>query len=105
MENRIIIYMHIEEGGDVETKITATELAKNLSDILNRIRYRGERFVVERNGEAVAALLPASPPRGITVAELFDRLRTIGWPDEGFADDLEAIQAEQPKAELPEWPS
>lgn len=89
----------------METKITASNLAKNLSDVLNRIRYRGERFVVERNGEPLAALLPATAPRGISVAELFERLRTIGWPDEGFADDLEAIQTAQPKVELSEWPS
>jgi antitoxin (DNA-binding transcriptional repressor) of toxin-antitoxin stability system len=89
----------------VETAITATELAKNLSDILNRIRYRGERFVVQRNGEPVASLGPVGAARGFTVAEFLELLRRIDWPDEGFADDLEAIQASQPKAKFPEWPS
>ena len=89
----------------METKITATELAKNLSDVLSRIRYRGERFVVERNGEPVASLLPVTAPRGVTVAGPFERLRTIGRPDGKFSDDLEAIQAAQGKVELPEWPS
>jgi antitoxin (DNA-binding transcriptional repressor) of toxin-antitoxin stability system len=88
----------------METKITATELAKNLSDILNRIRYRGERFVVERNGEPVASLAPISAPPGITVQEFLDRLGHLELPGDGFADDLEAIQAAQPKAEFPEWP-
>jgi antitoxin (DNA-binding transcriptional repressor) of toxin-antitoxin stability system len=89
----------------METKTTATDLAKNLSDVLNRIRYRGERFLVERNNEPVAALLPVTAARGITVAELFERLRTISLPDEGFADAVEAIQAAQPKVEFPQWPS
>lgn len=89
----------------METKITATDLAKSLSDVLNRVRYRGERFVVERNGEAVAAVLPVAGVRGVSVGELFERLRTISMPDEGFADDLEEIQATQPKVEFPEWPS
>ena len=89
----------------METTITATELAKNLSDVLNRIRYRGERFVVERNGEPVATLAPVRAPTGITVNELFDLVRRIGLPGEGFAPDLEAIQSEQPKVEFPEWPS
>ncbi len=89
----------------METKITATELAKNPSDVLNRVRYRGERFLVERNGDPVASLGPVDAARGITVAEFFDRLRTMNWPDEGFADDLKAIQASQPKSEFPEWPS
>ena len=36
------------------TVVTATELAKNLSDILNRVKYKGERCEVRRNGETVA---------------------------------------------------
>ncbi len=79
----------------MEKKITATELAKNLSTVLSRVQYRGERFVVERNGDAVASLGPLEAPSGITVGELFDLLRRISRPDEGFADDLEAIQAGQ----------
>lgn len=82
----------------METTITATELAKNLSDVLNRIRYRGERFVIERDGEPLASLAPVKAANGITVNELFELLRRVGLPDEGFADDLEAIQSEQPKA-------
>ena len=35
----------------METRITPTELARSLSDVLNRVRYRGERFRIERNGE------------------------------------------------------
>ena len=49
----------------METKITATDLAKSLSDVLNRVRYRGERFLVERNGEPVAAVLPVAGVWGI----------------------------------------
>ena len=89
----------------MERRITATELARNLSDVLSRVRYRRERFVVERNGELVASLGPVDAAPGITVAELFERLRSISRPDERFADDLEAIQAGQPRVELPEWPS
>ncbi|MBI2917081.1 MAG: type II toxin-antitoxin system Phd/YefM family antitoxin [Chloroflexi bacterium] len=89
----------------METKITATELAKSLSDILNRVRYRGERFLVERNGEPVAILEPARPAQGITLGELLDRLPHMPWPDEDFADDLEAIQQSQGKVPPPSWPS
>ena len=88
----------------METKITATELAKSLSDILNRVRYRGERFVIERNGEPIASLVPTAPV-GITMGELAALLANLPRPDEGFADDLEAIQASQPKASMPEWPN
>ncbi|MSQ15302.1 MAG: hypothetical protein EXR50_05515 [Dehalococcoidia bacterium] len=84
------------------TKITATELAKNLSDVLNRICYRGERFTIERNGELIASLGPVSRPPAITIDELIARVGDLELPGDGFADDLEAIQAEQPKAEFKE---
>ena len=85
------------------TRITATQLAKSLSDILNRIRYRGERFLVERNGEAVASLGPAPPTAGITARQLVSRLKDVSMPGDGFADDLEAIQASQPRVGAPPW--
>ena len=87
----------------METKITATELAKNLSDVLNRINYRGERFIIERNGERLASLGPAGATPGMTVTEFLERLLDVPWPDDDFGRDLEAIQASQPKAVLPEW--
>lgn len=87
--------------------ITATELAKNLSDILNRVRYRGERFIIERNGEPIARLSPASHPPGITWKEFVARYADFPRPDDRFADDLEQIRAEQAQMplEMPEWPN
>lgn len=91
----------------MERRITATELARNLSDILNRARYKGERFVIERNGEAVAVLAPPNIPRPVSLRDIADKLAKIPRPDPQFADDLEAIHAEmnQPLPEPPEWPS
>ncbi len=87
----------------METRISATEFARRLSDVLSRARYRGERFVVERGGETVAILEPPTGAvRPITLRELAERLRNMR-PDEGFADDLEAIQAEQSVPEPPSW--
>lgn len=89
----------------MESKITATELAKGLSDILNRVRYQGEMFAIERNGEQVAVLTPAIPARGVTLGEAANRLGDILVPGDGFAEDLEAVQASQPQAEMPTWRS
>jgi len=90
----------------METRITATELAKSLSDILNRVRYKGERFLIERNGEPVATLTPAAPMSGgITMRELVALLKDLGSPDEDFADDLEAIHSSQTKVGDPAWPN
>ena len=86
------------------TRISSTELARNLSDILNRARYKGEQFIIQRNGETVATLGPATKP--ITWRE-FVEWWVNNRPDDKFADDLEAIHAEmnQPLPEPPEWPS
>jgi prevent-host-death family protein len=88
----------------METTITATELSKHLSDVLNRVKYRGESFVIRRNGETVATLLPVKEKPGITAKELVAQIGDLSMPGDGFADDLEAVQAEQGIAELPEWP-
>ena len=87
------------------TTITATEFARSLSDILNRVHYRNETFVIQRNGESIATIAPPVPVRGVTLQEVAEKLRGLEFPDPDFADDLEEIQANQPRSEFPEWPS
>lgn len=91
----------------MDTRITATELARSLADILNLVRYRRERFVVERAGEAVAVIEPAGPAGDITLSRFISLWRHVPRPDEAFGNDLEALQAGQPSAlsQLSEWPS
>ena len=89
----------------MDTIITATDLARSLSDILNRVRYKGETFVIQRKGEPIATLTPIAPMPGVTLGELAEALGRLTMPGEGFADDLEAIQASQPKLEAPQWPN
>ena len=96
-------------GSRMRATVTATELARRLSDVLNRVRYRGERFVVERNGEPVAVLAPPepeAPPAPPTLRELVARLGALALPGEGYAADLEAAQAAgRPAPEPPAWPT
>ena len=88
----------------MDQKITATELARSLSDILSRVQYRSESFVIERNGQTVATLKPPDGKPPITLGKLFSRLRERHGPLEGFADDLKAVQASQEKiGPPPEW--
>ncbi len=86
------------------THITATELARSLSDVLNRVRYRSERFVVERNGEPIATIDPATARKGRMGRELAKLIGHLKVP-EGLADDIEAMRATQVPPSLPEWPS
>ncbi len=81
-------------------QVTATDFARNLSDFLNRVRYRDESFVIERNREPVAIITPpgAPPPAdaapqpadtpSATLAQIAQRLGGLAWPGDGFAEDL-----------------
>jgi prevent-host-death family protein len=88
----------------METMITATELSKRLSDVLNRVKYRGERFVVQKNGESVATIIPVGDAPGITVKELIEKIGDLPPIGSGFADDLESAQRDQGLVEVREWP-
>ena len=75
----------------MKTVISATTMARQLGDLLGRIRYRHESFIIERNGVVVARLIPAEPePRGSLRAAL-DAWRAASAPDPDFADALERI--------------
>jgi antitoxin (DNA-binding transcriptional repressor) of toxin-antitoxin stability system len=89
------------------TRITATELARNLSDILNRVRYQGERFQVERNGEIVAVLHPAEGRKLSTVADFVEWWEQVPKPDPEFWDDVEEARRlmNQPLLNPPSWES
>jgi antitoxin (DNA-binding transcriptional repressor) of toxin-antitoxin stability system len=77
----------------METRISATELARKLGDVIGRIRYRRESFVVVRNGDPVARLSPVEASTPPTLKAIFEAWRAAGPPDESFADDLERVGA------------
>lgn len=87
-----------------ETRITATELARSLSDVLNRVQDRSERFVIEHNGRPVATLAPVELKRSITLGELFELLDRLPRPGTDWADAVEEVRRHQGAAEFPEWP-
>jgi antitoxin (DNA-binding transcriptional repressor) of toxin-antitoxin stability system len=87
------------------TKVTATELARSLSDILNRIHYGGERFVIERNGKVIATLGPPVQATQPTVQDFVETLRRLPRLGPEFADDVEEAIARQSKTEPPAWES
>ncbi|MBC7785343.1 MAG: hypothetical protein H7144_16035 [Burkholderiales bacterium] len=90
------------------TRITATEAARNFSDILNRVRYRGESFIIERSGDIVAELSPRSTAatRPHTGAELIELLKDLPEVDPGFAEDVrEAIRSQEVAIPRDPWES
>lgn len=82
--------------------ISATTAARSFSDVLNRVKFRGEEFMIVRGGEEVARLSPVTSVP-IRFGELLELLRDGRRWDLGFARDLEFIQASQPKLDTDPW--
>lgn len=85
----------------MKRRISATEAAREFSDIINRVRYRGDEFIVERGGEPVCRISPVAPTHA-TLADLIEVLKKFP-PDEEFADDLEDIIKNQPPIPKSPW--
>ncbi|HEX6508369.1 MAG TPA: hypothetical protein VF221_12115 [Chloroflexota bacterium] len=83
--------------------ISVTELSRELISILERVRRRGDSFVIEQDGEAVAALEPVAEVA--TWSSIARELHDAPCPDSEFAADLEEIQRNQPDAPTDMWHS
>jgi len=81
---------------------SATQAARNFSDILNRIRYRGEEFVIERGGEPVCRIVPAAP-FSATGGELKAFFSKIPKPDKEFWDVVADVVKNQPLMPQSPW--
>ena len=88
------------------TTATVTEVFRNFSDYINRVSYRGERFVLTRGGKAVAQLVPA-PPAGKRLVELpamLSSLPRLGRDEAArFAEDLDSGRAFLEASESDPW--
>ncbi len=66
--------------------MTVTEAARNFSDLVNRVFYRGESMILTRNGVPVAFLTPPAP-----VAKSARELAR-GWDDAPHLDPVDAAR-------------
>jgi len=64
-----------------EKTISVTEAARNFSECVNRVHYQRVTFVLLRNGEAVARLVPEDE-KACTGAELAKILKEHALSDE-----------------------
>lgn len=88
----------------MEHRVSATELARNVGDVLGKIRYRGDSFVIERNGEPVARIIPLPDRPHGTLREALDAWSDAAGPDPAFADDLDRVSSEDRPPD-PSWAS
>jgi len=84
------------------TEMTATEVARNFSDVLTRVERGGETIEVVRNGKRVAVISPVPhKPNGAAVLEF---LRNNPAPDPDFWRDVQEARSLLTD-EVHEWPS
>ena len=83
--------------------LSATQAVRQFSDLLNRVRYRGEEFVIERGGEPVCEIIPARPVTR-TVADLVRALRAIPKPDDEYWVTVEDLTTHQQPLPPSPWP-
>ena len=75
----------------MEHTIRATDLARNLGNVLSRVR---DSFVIERNGKPVARVVPiAGAADDVTVAEALTVWSSGAAADRTLAGDLAAVDA------------
>ena len=86
----------------MKNTVTATELVRSLGDVLARIRYRRESFIVERNGRAVARMVPVDDEPTSVRRALDAWLLDADAADASFGDDLARVNAaDRPAADQP----
>ena len=85
------------------THVSATEAVRTFSDLLNRIRYRAEEFIVERAGEPVCRMTPAGPTKRLTLRDLASLLREIPKPDADYASDVRRASRSQGRLPRSPW--
>jgi prevent-host-death family protein len=69
-------------------EVSATDAARNFSDILDAVEHRGEHFTIVRRGRVVAQLDPISTGRGADVKALLRRHRS----DPEFSTDIASVR-------------
>lgn len=75
------------------TRLTATEVAREFSAVINRIGA-GEEIEVVRNGVPVVEMRPPTPGRLISAARWDALMEAIPSPDDDFSRDVEAARDE-----------
>ncbi len=88
----------------MEKVISATEVVRDFSTILNKIKFGGEHYIIKRSGKPVARILPVQDEKQITslkdLKTLLEQLPNLGDELDSFSRDLKSLNDEQP--EMPE---
>ena len=77
----------------MEHRIPVHELRQRLDEVLGRVSSGGDSFVIERNGNPVARIVPPHEKSSASLREALAAWRAAETHEPAFADDLERIGA------------
>jgi len=84
----------------MEKTVSATEVVRKFSEILNSIKYRGDHYTIIRGGKPVASISPVETHlKERTLSELrglIKKLPHLGDEAERFEEDIKRIVKNQP---------
>ncbi len=83
----------------MEKHITATQAVRDFSELLNTIKFKGDHYIIQRNGKPVASMQPIKSGKKVkTLKELKLLIKELPRLDdelEAFAADIEEIWKNQ----------
>lgn len=84
----------------MQKTLNATDAARSFSEILNSVKYKGDRYTIVRGGKPAAAIVPIEdigpPCRLKELGMLLRNLPGLGGDNEIFARDMEELISLQP---------
>ena len=87
--------------------VTVTEAARNFSDVVNRVFYRGESMDLTRGGTVVARLVPAGAIEAPTGREVLAGWKTLPHLSveeaEAFAAEIENGRQSLNRIQTSKW--
>ncbi len=87
--------------------VTVTEAARNFSDVVNKVYYRGESMALTRGGKVVARLVPVAETEAPTGRDVLAAWKTLPHlaDDEAaeFANDVESGRASLNQVPANKW--
>jgi antitoxin (DNA-binding transcriptional repressor) of toxin-antitoxin stability system len=88
-------------------KISATEAARSFSDVVSRVRYQGEEFIVEKGGEAVCRISPVGTGRTAksTIGDFLRLLEELPPVDDEYRKTVLEVTRKQGKTPRSPWES
>lgn len=72
-------------------RISAAHAARSFPENLNRVKYRGESLLVERNREPVCRIEPVAARQPLTTDALAEFWKSLPRPDPQYLEDLDEI--------------